>query len=72
VIMINGACVEMTDAILSQLAEGGRLVAIMGGKKGTGTATLFVKSGGIVSSRILFDANVPGLPEFEPEEGFTF
>jgi len=72
VIMVNGACIEITDAILSQLADGGRLCAVMGNKKGTGTAKLFVKSGGIVSSRVLFDASIPSLPEFEPEEGFTF
>ncbi|MBT6537417.1 MAG: protein-L-isoaspartate O-methyltransferase [Rhodospirillaceae bacterium] len=72
VIMINGACEKMSDAVLSQLAEGGRLCAIVGGAAGTCAATLFVKSGGIVSSRELFDASVPGLPEFELEEGFTF
>lgn len=72
VIMINGACEKMSDTVLSQLAEGGRLCAVVGGEAGTCSATLFVKSGGVVSSRELFDANVPGLPEFELEEGFTF
>lgn len=72
VIMVNGACEKVSDAVLAQLAEGGRLLAVVGGKTGTGTATLFVKAGGVVSSRSLFDANVPALPEFELEEGFTF
>lgn len=72
VITINGACENISDTILSQLAEGGRLCAVVGGKAGTCAATLFVKSGGVVSSRELFDANVPALPEFELEEGFTF
>lgn len=72
VIMINGACEKMSDTVLSQMAEGGRLCAVVGGEAGTCSATLFVKSGGVVSSRELFDANVPGLPEFELEEGFTF
>ncbi len=72
VIIVNGACGEMSEAILSQLAEGGRLCAIMQGKRGTGMAKLFVKSGGVVSSRGLFDASVPALPEFDMEEGFSF
>mgnify|MGYP003667869383 FL=1 len=72
VIMVNGACEKMSDAILAQLGEGGRLCAVIADKSETGVATLFVKSGGIVSSRVLFDANVPGLPEFDLEEGFTF
>ena len=33
---------------------------------------LFVKSGGGVSSRGLFDASVPALPEFDLDEGFSF
>ena len=72
VIMVNGSCGEMPEVILSQLAEGGRLCAILRGPGGTGMAKLFVKSGGVVSNRGLFDANVPILPEFDLEEGFSF
>lgn len=72
VIMVNGSCGEMSEAILSQLAEGGRLCAIFRGPGRTGMAKLFVKSGGVVSNRGLFDANVPILPEFDLEEGFSF
>lgn len=72
VIMVNGGCEAISDEIWAQLAEGGRLVAVICGKTGPGTATLFVKAGGVVSGRKLFDANVPGLPEFELEEGFSF
>ena len=72
VIIVNGSCGEMSEAILSQLAEGGRLCGILRGPGGTGMAKLFVKSGGVVSNRGLFDANVPILPEFDLEEGFSF
>jgi protein-L-isoaspartate(D-aspartate) O-methyltransferase len=72
VIIVNGACGAISEEILAQLAEGGRLCAIIRGAGGTGMAKLFVKSGGVVSSRGLFDANVPALPEFELEEGFSF
>ena len=72
VIIVNGACGAISEAILAQLAEGGRLCAIIRGAGGTGMAKLFVKSGGVVSNRGLFDASVPALPEFELEEGFSF
>lgn len=72
VIIVNGACGEISDAILGQLAEGGRLCAVVTGDGGTGMARLFVKSGGVVSNRGLFDASVPALPEFDLEEGFSF
>ena len=72
IILVNGSCGEISDAIFSQLAEGGRLCAIMRGAGGTGMAKLFVKSGGGVSSRGLFDASVPALPEFDLDEGFSF
>lgn len=72
VIMVNGSCGEMSEAILSQLADGGRLCAILRGPGGTGMAKLFVKSGGVISNRGLFDANVPILSEFDLEEGFSF
>ena len=47
-------------------------LAIMRGAGGTGMAKLIVKSGGGVSSRGLFDASVPALPEFDLDEGFSF
>ena len=72
VILVNGSCGEISAAIFSQLAEGGRLCAIMRCAGGTGMAKLFVKSGGVVSSRGLFDASVPALPEFDLDEGFSF
>ena len=72
VIIVNGACGEIPEEILAQLAEGGRLCAVIRDAGGTGMAKLFVKSGGVVSNRVLFNASVPALPEFELEEGFSF
>ncbi len=72
VIMVNGACDEISADLFSQLADGGRLCAIMSGEGGIGLATLFLKNGGVVSSRGLFNATVPLLPEFQLEEGFSF
>jgi protein-L-isoaspartate(D-aspartate) O-methyltransferase len=72
-ILVNGAAEEVPRALTDQLAEGGRLgvVCVDEGCR-TGSATLFVRSGGVVSGRKLFDAAVPMLPGFESRKGFVF
>jgi len=73
VILIEGAVADVPTEIRDQLAEGGRLVTVVrGAGEGIGRAMLFQRIGGIVSSRILFDAAVPYLPSFEPQPGFVF
>jgi protein-L-isoaspartate(D-aspartate) O-methyltransferase len=73
VILVEGAVRQIPQALLDQLAEGGRLVTIMAGAPGTlGVATLVVKEGGVTSSRPLFDAGSPTLPGFAPPARFTF
>jgi protein-L-isoaspartate(D-aspartate) O-methyltransferase len=72
-ILVNGAAEEVPRALTDQLAEGGRLgVVCVGDGCRTGSATLFVRSGGVVSGRKLFDAAVPVLPGFESRKGFVF
>jgi protein-L-isoaspartate(D-aspartate) O-methyltransferase len=61
------------QAILDQLADGGRLATVVTGPSGAlGAAQLFVKEGGIASARPLFDAGAPALPGFAPPPRFTF
>lgn len=73
VILIEGAVGEIPQAILDQLAEGGRLATVMAGKPGTlGVAQLVVKEGGVTSGRPLFDAGTPPLPGFALPARFTF
>ncbi|MFQ5533765.1 MAG: protein-L-isoaspartate O-methyltransferase [Sphingomonadales bacterium] len=71
VIVVGGAVEELNDDIIDQLAEGGRLVAviIIGG---VGKACLYTRVGGIVGRRELFDASVPMLPGFAKGADFTF
>ena len=57
---------------LDQLAEGGRLAAVVDKGTGPGCAMLFLKKDGLISKRTLFDANIPGLPEFKNQPGFVF
>jgi protein-L-isoaspartate(D-aspartate) O-methyltransferase len=72
-IFVSGAVAEVPESLLGQLGEGGRLgaVCVTPGCQ-TGSATLFLRRGGVVSSRKLFDAAVPLLPGFEPKPGFVF
>src|SRR5438876_1075313 len=61
------------QAIFDQLADGGRLTAVVAGPPGAlGVAELFVKEGGAISRRALFDAGTPSLPGFAPPPRFTF
>lgn len=72
VIVFSGAIVEPPAAILTQLAEGGRMVAVTRGDSGPGRAILWTRRAGVVGARTLFDANTPLLPEFAPVRGFAF
>lgn len=72
-IMMNGAVADVPPALFDQLADGGRLVAILADRAGgIGHATLYGKVGGVVSHRVLFDASAPLLPGFEPVPAFEF
>ena len=72
IICIEGAVAEIPTRLTDQLAEGGRLCAVIDGGQGTGQAVLVVKNGDTVSKRVLFDATVAELPGFEVEKGFVF
>lgn len=72
VILIEGAVGAVPDAIVAQLADGGRLVAVVQDKGGLGRATLLQRTGENVSERRLFDASIPVLPGFERPNEFVF
>ena len=73
VILIEGAVRLVPQALFDQLADGGRLATILAGPGGAqGAAHLYVKEGGVVSGRPLFDAGTPLLPGFAPAPRFTF
>ncbi|MDA5193284.1 protein-L-isoaspartate O-methyltransferase family protein [Govanella unica] len=71
VIVLNGQVDEVPQALLDQLADGGRLVGVerLGG---VGKAVLYQKDQGIVGRRELFDASVAPLPGFAKPKSFTF
>jgi protein-L-isoaspartate(D-aspartate) O-methyltransferase len=71
VIVLNGSVERVPEALLGQLAEGGRLVGVETGG-GAGRGVLYLKRGGLVGRRVLFDAAVPPLPGFQQPRGFVF
>jgi protein-L-isoaspartate(D-aspartate) O-methyltransferase len=70
VIFVNGAIEAVPDILLSQLAEGGRLVTVM--KDGQSRAWLFLKENGQIGKRPDFDVEVPILAGFRKAMGFVF
>jgi len=74
VILLNGSVPSPPQALLAQLAEGGRLAAILGqGSYGAqGKAFLFVSAGAEASGVVHFDAGAPPLPGFSPAPAFSF
>lgn len=72
VIVIEGAVAAIPDALAAQLAEGGRLVAVVKEGGGVGRATLMTHVQGVLSRRPLFDAAAPLLPGFAPAPSFVF
>lgn len=72
VIVIQGAVAAVPQTLLDQLAEGGRLVSVVIPENGQGVARLYQKTGGQVSSRILFDASAAMLPGLEAKPDFRF
>jgi protein-L-isoaspartate(D-aspartate) O-methyltransferase len=70
-IFVNGAIQAPPEALLSQLAEGGRLVAIL--SEGVRShAVKFVREQGRIGSWAAFDATVPTLVGFSKTVGFVF
>jgi protein-L-isoaspartate(D-aspartate) O-methyltransferase len=78
-ILIEGGVEVLPDALFGQLAEGGRLVAVMYSGPGgarlegrVGKATLFRSVRGEVGGRPLFDSVAPLLPGFAKAPAFIF
>jgi protein-L-isoaspartate(D-aspartate) O-methyltransferase len=71
VIFINGAIQSEPQALLAQLKDGGRLVAIwMDGP--LGQCRVWLKTGEAVAARRVFDATAPVLDAFAAQPAFTF
>ncbi|GAA4112477.1 protein-L-isoaspartate O-methyltransferase [Aminobacter aganoensis] len=71
VIFVGGSVEQVPDALLAQLKEGGRLVAVEG-RGNAGVASIFLKTGGNVTARRAFNAAVKPLPGFNRTREFEF
>ncbi len=70
-ILFNGAVAQVPPALLDQLKDGGRLVAVLV-ERGVGRATLWRRYAMQFDQRTLFDASAPLLPGFERKAEFVF
>lgn len=69
-IVIEGAVADVPAALLDQLKDGGRLVAVMAGTPGR--TTVWRRSGRSFDRRHVLEAAAPMLPGFEPKAAFVF
>lgn len=70
-ILVNGAVHDITPALLDQLKDGGRLVAVRI-EGSVGRATVWRRIGARFDSRAAHDAAAAVLPGFERKPGFVF
>jgi protein-L-isoaspartate(D-aspartate) O-methyltransferase len=70
-IFINGSIEIEPESLFDQLAEDGRMVAVVG-RGGAAQAYVFTKDSGKVSSRKLFNLSIPSIPGFERTAEFQF
>lgn len=71
VILVDASVASVPQSWLDQLAENGRLgVFERNGEAGHGV--VYLRANGVVGRRVVFDANVPYLPGFEPVKTFSF
>jgi protein-L-isoaspartate(D-aspartate) O-methyltransferase len=69
--VLQGAVELVPEQLFGQLAEGGRLVAILG----TGPAAkamIYSRNRGVTAGRPVFDATAVPLPGFRREPAFVF
>lgn len=72
VVLFDGAIGDVPAGIVSQLAEGGRMLAVVKAEEGMGKAERMTRVGGTLSRRVIFDAGTPLIPGLERSPSFVF
>ena len=72
IIFFDGAISEVPKTISDQLAEEGRLIAMIKKPGGICQAHLITRNHGVISGRNIFESSTPLLPGFEQESAFSF
>lgn len=70
-ILVDGSVVDVPQALIDQLRDGGRMVAVIGVGR-VGRITRWQRRSSAVDSRILGDAGAPPLPGFDKAATFVF
>jgi protein-L-isoaspartate(D-aspartate) O-methyltransferase len=70
-ILLVGSVRSLPPALLNQIGESGRIVAVIDDGR-IGKATLFTKLHGVVGQREVCDAQTPPCPGLEPNPHFSF
>jgi protein-L-isoaspartate(D-aspartate) O-methyltransferase len=72
VIVLEGRAEDVPLTLIDQLADGGRLVGVVGERE-TSHACVYSKSGGAIAVRQVFDASVTALPGLKKKKpAFVF
>jgi protein-L-isoaspartate(D-aspartate) O-methyltransferase len=71
VILVVGSVASVPPALLEQIDEGGRIVAVLDDGR-IGKATLFTRLHGVVGRREICDAQTPPCRGLEPDPRFAF
>ncbi len=71
VIFVNGAVAEISKNWLDQLANDGRLVAVVSEGR-IGRASVYTRTGDVIGERVVFDASVPMMPGMAKAAEFSF
>ena len=71
VILVAGSVPGVPPALLEQIGEGGRIVAVVNESR-IGKATVFTRLHGVVGAREVSDAQTPLCPGLNLSPGFTF
>lgn len=71
VILLVGSVEAVPPALLEQIGEGGRLVAVVDDGR-IGKGTLFSRLHGVIGRQVVFDAQIPRLPGLPRRVEFAF
>lgn len=72
VILLEGAVELIPPALIEQLGEGGRIIAVVGTNGLAAKAMIYTRSGGSVSGLPAFNTSVRALPGFARPKSFVF
>jgi protein-L-isoaspartate(D-aspartate) O-methyltransferase len=71
VILLIGSVARVPPALLEQIGDGGRLVAVVDDRR-VGKGCLLTRMHGVIGQRVLFDAQIPPLPGLKEPVEFAF